>query len=285
MSGQFREMRFLPVVKAYPALSATYGEVSCVAGVEMGPAGPEGWVRLYPVSFRALGDGARFAKYQPITLRVRPPSNDRRPETWRPDQDSIRVAGDALSTRDGWRARRPWIEPLMAESMCELLRRQRLDGTSLGIFRPRAVEDLVIAPVEVARAKQQAMAAWAGQTSLMGFGTQERNEQLRAIELMPWRFIYNYRCADRACGGHRQSITDWEIFQFYRRVRDAADWQQQVRDRFVGTLCGSERETAFVVGNQHQHPGSFLVLSVWWPERRASPGQMSLTEIADDHVA
>lgn len=46
---------FLPLVKAYPALSKTYGEVSCIAGVETTAAGLQ-WIRLYPVPFRALDD-------------------------------------------------------------------------------------------------------------------------------------------------------------------------------------------------------------------------------------
>jgi len=53
----------LPLVKAYPALSQTYGEVSCVAGVRTdGPSSPE-WIRLYPVPFRALNDAQQFHKY------------------------------------------------------------------------------------------------------------------------------------------------------------------------------------------------------------------------------
>jgi len=44
----------LPLVKAYPALSKTYGEVSCVAGVQLaGDGNCPRWIRLYPVPFRA----------------------------------------------------------------------------------------------------------------------------------------------------------------------------------------------------------------------------------------
>lgn len=56
MSGFTMEsIEFLPLVKAYPALSRTYGEVSCIAGVQMVDSVPR-WIRLYPVPFRALKD-------------------------------------------------------------------------------------------------------------------------------------------------------------------------------------------------------------------------------------
>jgi hypothetical protein len=39
-------------------------------------------------------------------------------------------------------------------------------------------------------------------------------------------------------------------------------------------LCAADRDTAFFIGNQHQHPGSFLVLGVWWPPRQ--PEQLAI---------
>lgn len=130
-------IQFLPLVKAYPALSKTYGEVSCIAGVRMsGPGAPE-WIRLYPVPFRALDGTQQFRKYQPVLLRAVRHAGDRRPETRRPDRDSIELLGEPIPSRDGWRMRRHFVEPLMSRSMCEILQRQRADGTSLGVFRPK----------------------------------------------------------------------------------------------------------------------------------------------------
>jgi hypothetical protein len=93
------------------------------------------WVRLYPVPFRSLSEDTRFAKYQPIRVRVQQHSGDRRPETRRPDRDSIEVAGPPASSDHAWRRRRRFVEPLMAPSMCEIRRRQRAAGTSLAVSR------------------------------------------------------------------------------------------------------------------------------------------------------
>ena len=124
---------FLPVVKAYPVLSRTYGEVSCIAGIQMNQPTPR-WIRLYPVPFRTLEDDQRFKKYQPMSVEASGHSGDRRPETRRPNRDSFRLAGDSLSTDHGWRARRRFVEPLMVDSMCGVLRQERLDRTSLAVF-------------------------------------------------------------------------------------------------------------------------------------------------------
>jgi hypothetical protein len=270
----------LPVVKAYPALSRSYGEVSCVAGVQMSGAGSPKWIRLYPVPFRALDGDQQFRKYEPVSVEVTMPRNDRRPETRRPNRDSIQVVGKPLSTDHGWRQRRRFIEPLIVESMCWLQRQEESYGTSLGVFRPADVDRLVFEPTEVDVEKREIAARWAAQGSLFGLSaSEERAGQLQALEQMPFRFKYRYRCTDPTCSGHEQSIIDWEIAQFYRQVRHHENWRDRMSDKWIGELCASNRDTALVVGNMHQHPGSFLVLGVWWPPREVE--QLALDDLLD----
>ncbi len=268
---------FIPLVKAYPALSRQYGEVSCVAGVEMAADGPR-WIRLYPVPFRSLDDDQQFRKYQPVRLRVETHRRDLRPETRRPDRDSIELRGEPVSSRNGWALRRRFVEPLMVASMCEISRDQRRDGTSLGVFRPGQIIDFKIEKASVDEAKRQIAKAWSAQTSLLdGLGSDERTNQLRELEQVPWTFRYRYQCDVAGCRGHSQSIVDWEIAQFYRRVRHFDDWRDRMRERWVDKVCGADRDTALFVGNMHQHPGSFLILGVWWPPLR--PEQLALTDL------
>jgi hypothetical protein len=272
---QLETIEYLPFVKAYPALSKTYGEVSCIAGVRVCADETPEWVRLYPVPFRALDDAQQFGKYQPVSVRVSAHGGDRRPETRRPDRDSITIVGNPISTRNGWEARRRFVEPLMVSSMCEVLRKQRVDGTSLAVFRPKRVLDLLISPADVQEEKVRIAKAWAAQPSLLAdVAASEKGHQLREIEQIPWTFRYRYECDDDACNGHTQSIVDWEIAAFYRQVRRYDDWQDRVKARWLGELCGNDRDTAFFVGNMHQHLSSFLVLGVWWPPTR--PQQMTL---------
>jgi hypothetical protein len=271
-------IELVPLVKAYPALSRTYGEVCCVAGTQMTEAGPT-WIRLYPVPFRALEDQQQFRKYQRIRLRVSAHRGDTRPETRRPDRDSIETVGSPISSSEGWARRRRWVEPLMVPSMCEVRRRQRQDKTSLAVFRPAQVEDLVIEDRDIEEDKRKMAKAFAAQGNLFGgLDGGERQQQLQELEQIPYSFKYRYTCAEPECSGHAQSIIDWEIVQFYRQVRHRDDWRNRLRARWLGELCGADKDTAFFVGNQHLHPHTFMILGVWWPPRR--PEQLALADLA-----
>lgn len=265
---------FLPLVKAYPALSKSYGEVSCVAGVQLDPA-PMRWIRLYPIPFRALEDSQQFRKYQPISVEIQTHSGDPRPETRRPNRESIQTVGKPVPTSDDWRQRRRFVEPLMVESMCDLRRQQAANGTSLGVFRPAEVQELTFEAADIGSEKKEIARNWAAQGSLLdGAGSDERKQQLRALELIPWKFRLKYWCSDPTCGGHEQSVIDWEIARTYQRERRHVDWQKRMKVRWLGELCAPTRDTAFFVGNQHLYPTAFLILGVWWPPRR--PEQLLL---------
>lgn len=271
--NEVREVKVLPLVKAYPNLSRKYGEVSCIAGLDMDTGG---WIRLYPVPFRALEDKQQFRKYEPICASVQRRSGDRRPESWRVDADSIEVIAPVIGSERGWEARRPLVEPAIGKSMCAVRRAQREDGTSLQMFRVCEVSDLVIEEVERDPEKGRMAEAWAAQGSLLGAG--ELKQQREALEQIPFRFQYRYRCLDSNCRGHLQSIVDWEIVQLFRNVRCRAEWKELIREKWLGQMCGADKDTAFIVGNQHQYPDSFLVLGVWWPPKLT---QLSLADPGD----
>jgi len=267
-----RKVKFLPLVKAYPALSRRYGEVSCVAGLDMESMQ---WMRLYPVPFRSLEDAQQFRKYEPIRATVQRPRDDRRPESWRVDADSIEVVGPRLTAERGWEARRPFVEPGIAGSMCAIRRAQKSDGTSLRMFRPKEVLDFEIEAVEPDPEKSQQAADWAAQGTL---DATEVQLQRKALEQIPFRFLYRYRCADKECPTHRQSIVDWEVAALYRNVRDRPNWRELMRSQWLDQMCGPDKDTAFIAGNQHQHLDGFLILGVWWPPRR---DQLSLVDSGD----
>ena len=77
-------------------------------------------------------------------------------------------------------------------------------------------------------------------------------------------------------------MIDWEVCQLYRNLRDEGnslpEIKSKIRDKFLNTLCGKDRDTYFFVGNQWKHPRGFLVLGIFWPPKRAyrSDGQPTL---------
>jgi hypothetical protein len=249
-------------VKAYPSLSKTYGEVVCVAGIRTDLERPE-WVRLFPVAFRDLPFTHRFHKYDVIRLEAAKHSRDPRPETYRPNVESIEVVGK-LDTKKGWAKRRPYIEPLIVNSMCELRRRQQKDGTSLGVIRPGKVLDLTI---------EDAPGTWDQSKQLIANQPSLFFADKKGIEKIPHQVRYRYRCDETGCAGHHQMIIDWELAQSFRDWRkryDAKTLLEKIRERWLDEMCRPDKETLFFVGNQHLQPTSFLVLGVFWPPASTS---------------
>ncbi len=56
----------------------------------------------------------------------------------------------------------------------------------------------------------------------------------------------------------------------WRRVRQREDWQEALRDKFERQMWAA-RDAVLFLGNQEEHPSSFLVLGVFWPQ--AGPSQ------------
>lgn len=108
-------MRVLITVMTYPHPTRGLREVVCTAGVtERGE-----WVRLYPIDYRYLPAEQRFHKYQWVEVELGAPgeTNDRRKESRSPRLTSIRPLGKPLSTKDGWAARRSFIDRMPHSTM------------------------------------------------------------------------------------------------------------------------------------------------------------------------
>ncbi|MBI5394899.1 MAG: hypothetical protein HZA91_06325 [Verrucomicrobia bacterium] len=225
----------------------------------------EGWVRLYPISFRHLPKERRFTKYQLVRLRMRK-HEEARPESYRPDQESL-VLGEVLSSKKTWQARKDWLLKTANASMCEILRLQREHGKSLGMFKPRCAPDLKI---------EKADKEWNDIVNQLHFF----EEPDKPLEPIPFRFKYRYVCDDAHCKGHEQTIVDWEACELYRKLRDSETSEQAVRakmrQKWVEQLWGGDKDSYLFVGNQLAHPRSFIVLGVFWPPKIGDEQQMKL---------
>lgn len=257
-------MRFIVLVKAAPVLTSQLNETMCVAGARTDTPDPE-WVRLHPVPFRDLDDESKFVKYQVVSVSVRHPRSDRRPESWSPLHGSI-VPGEVLGTENGWAQRRRIIDRLPEAAMCDLVEANRSgSGTgtpSLAVVRPVQSPRLKITERDAEQLQkwQQRAAGAAARQSLFD----DPDDRKPDFEVVPWRFQYEYKCRAPACSGHTQTIVDWEALALWRRVRHRSDWQEQLRVKFEEEMW-HQRDSVLFVGNQEQHPIAFLVLGVFWP--------------------
>ena len=255
--GFEQTMDVLVLVKAYPTPSTKYTESVCVAGLRVDTPDRE-WIRLYPVQFRLLPQERQFKKYDIIRLRTRRPRNDSRPESRTPITESIEVVGHISSER-GWATRIPFINEVKLNSMCELHRRQRDTGTSLGVFKPAVLTDFEITPTspEWDEARRAAL----GQGSLLSSAPQ------LPLKKIPFDFHYSFMCDDVGCGGHRMSMIDWEVGAHYRRTAGLPEDERQrlVMERWRDRVCGASRNTHFFAGNLAKRQNTFVLLGAFWP--------------------
>lgn len=257
----------LVTVKAYPVIAQKSGESVCVAGVRLDSPRPT-WARLFPVGFRALPSTQQFHKYDVIRLRAqRKGGSDRRPETYAPDLNSLVVGPNVDTDRGRWQRRSELIGDLRgATTTCTLAARAREAGqnsASLGLVKPRNVDLTVVGNPEY-------KPGGAAHVDVDLFG-----EEHEVLEKTPFIATYHYQCAgESSCRGHNQSIVDWESGQLARRNLENMTPErarEAHRQRFLDEMFAPGKDTYFYVGNQHQRPGSFLVLGLFSPKGNPQP--------------
>jgi hypothetical protein len=255
--GRSERIRVLITVKAYPQLSHSYGETVCVAGVRID--GPQmQFVRLFPVPFRNMELERQFAKYSIVEVDVSPHVTDTRPESLRPNLDTLQIIEDVPPGKD-WSTRATFIRPLVSESMCEIQRRQVVDGTSLGVFRPAMVTDFLL---EASKEREAGLEALTMQVDMF-------DEDRKPLEALPYRFVYRFRCSEKACTGHRMGSIDWEIGAAYlnwRRTYPEHELPERLRRKWFEEMTAPRRDLYFFVGNVHRYPKTFVVLGAFYPK-------------------
>ncbi len=248
--------KVLITVRTYPSPAQKGVEVSCTAGITE----DREWIRLFPVPYRFLAGAQRFKKYQWIKLNVQRARDDPRPESYKLDRDSIQIVSEPLPSASKWRARKEIVFPLKSRSLCALRAARKKQGyPTLGIFQPAEIKRLLIEPDNAEWSPSQL--ARLRQLSL--FNEAPRTE----LEKIPFRFRYEFRCAEATCTGHTMVCTDWEIGQSYRnfrRVYGPNGWEAKFREKFESGM--QERcDTHFYVGTLHTHPNIWIIVGLFYP--------------------
>ncbi|MCG5469572.1 hypothetical protein LADH09A_003487 [Micromonospora sp. LAH09] len=257
-------------MKAAPNPSARYGETVCVGALGMDPPWT-GWIRLYPVHYRDLDDDGKFHKYDIIHVDALPASQDQRRESWKPIVDTITTERHIASRQ----SRRNLLDPLVEDSMCWLNKQARDDRSARSIALIRVAD---ISSLQVKRhpgwsaEDRKKIAGYLNQLDLL--------EPAKRSPLQAPRFTgaYRYRCADRHCSGHQQTLWDWEFVALQRRLDQLTDAEaaEQLRNKFLTQLCAADRDVAFYVGNQAARPQSFSIGGVYAPRRPTSRYRLHL---------
>lgn len=263
------KLKVLITVKTYPIPSKKYDELVCTAGVtEQGD-----FIRLYPINFRELPYMKQYQKYQWIeVLAKKHQGYDVRKESYRPVNDSLQILGEPIPSNPGnWSERMKFVLAKKSQSLEELQEKQQADHTSLGIFKPYKIHDLVISPDTN---------EWS--QSFLNELKQQRLFECRQNTLVPprkvpYKFQYCFKCDDPRCKGtHKIMIEDWEVGAFFWRMVDKGcspeEASLKVRDNFLDKLCGPDKDTHFYVGTLQQYPKIWVVLGLLYPKKKSKKG-------------
>jgi len=256
---QIDNKRILITVKAYPNPSKKYGETVCCAGVDLSNFQ---LVRLYPVPFRDLDNDQQFKKYSIIEVDCFPPSDDKRPESFRVNSDSIKVVAVLDTEKGTWQKRKEIVLKVPVKSMCQVYKDAEDQDLSLGLVKP---EDVTFGWAKQSLSDQQARESCYAQLSFF-------DKQKDAIEEIPYSFYYNFKCARVVdCPGHKLSIIDWEIGQMYRQFLSTYPTEeirlQKIQQKWLEISDTTKKEVYFYVGNLKRFRSTFMVLGVFYPKK------------------
>lgn len=238
-------MKVLITVKAAPEPSKSYGDTVCVAGVRVDRE-PHEWIRLYPVPFRHLATEEQFSKYQVVELDVNPAQHDSRSESRRPVWGSLTIDEAALKVP----ARAIVLEPMQTRTMCELVAgvQANMNAQSLGLVRVRELQRFEITDHPGWTPAQQASIAASLEPTLFD---DPDAKPVPALEAPRLRVYYKYLCMSEGCGGHRQSILDFEMSALQYRGRHLAleELKARITTKFRDEKFGPDKRTSLFVGN------------------------------------
>ncbi|HZQ92452.1 MAG TPA: hypothetical protein VFA60_11710 [Terriglobales bacterium] len=258
MAAKTEIKKALIVVRTYPTPAKNGAEVSCTAAItDKGE-----WLRLFPVPWRYLAAEQQFRRYQHVELTVEK-ATDPRPESYKLKQNGIKILSEPLPTDHDWRPRKEIIEPLRAHCLCCLAKQRDAQGhPTLGIFRPKHIEKLIIAPDTP---------DWtAAQRAILEQGHLFAEKPKKQLEKIPFRFQYKFGCDDSSCSGHTMICTDWEMAESYRRWKQdySEKWEEKFRQRYEKEMI-EKYDTSFYVGTVHQHPGTWIIVGLFYPPKVA----------------
>ena len=273
--------RIYIVVKTYPTISKEYSELVCTAGVlEDGS-----WIRLYPVPFRKLTDYQKYPKYSWIEVEVVRNTKDFRPESYRPTLASISVGSKPKKV--DWDERRKIIfkKNNTYTNLQELINKAKSDGTSLAVFRPTKIHDLIVEPVDRDWDTEKLAILKNLSQQLSLFQTPEEIEaEYRVVPKVPYKF--SYRFEDDSGRQSTLMIEDWEIGMLYFKCLKRANGDEKialnnVRKKYYDLFI--RKDIYLFLGTTLAHhnvsKSPFLIIGVFYPPLLSTDQQMNLFDM------
>ena len=264
-----RKERVYIMVKTYPAISKKYNELVCTAGIlENGE-----WIRLYPIPFRILKEDQKFPKFSWIEVEIERNTEDFRPETYRPNLNSICV--DPRPDKVDWKKRNDVIfkRTSVYRDLEKLLQDKSEKSISLAIFKPKRILDLVVKKTsrEWDLQKLETLREKAAQLDLF-MTPEEVQAEFSVVPKVPYEFSYKFE--DEKGKISTLMISDWEIGMLYFNClkwtnNDEPEAVKQVKTKYLDFF--STRDVYLFLGTTKGYhnisDNPFIIIGVYYPPK------------------
>lgn len=234
------EAEAIILVKASPQVGQKHGETVCCAGVT-----PDGeWLRLYPVTFRRLEDASKFKRWDRIRFHWRKPTDDKRPESLRIDQESIEIIGELPQKEK---------QNLLARLEVTDLKAVAAQGKTLTLLRPQPQPIFVVEAKSAEEIEEEKKSYESACKQHDMFYT----NTLKPLKPCPFRFKYRYKSDD---GDHFGTCQDWETNATFFNWKNQYGEEKALQE--MKRVFGEEypgKGMVFAMGTHSRHPHVWLI--------------------------
>lgn len=266
--------KVLITVKTYPVISKKYKELVCTAGFDE----DGNWIRIYPVPFRQIDYKNQYSKYQWMNIDLEKNTSDPRPESYRPNWQSVPELLDKIDTKNNWAERKKYALKEVYTNLTELIAEAKSETfKSLATFKPSKILDFEITPVDREWSKDKLGLLKQGDL----FEPWEENI-IEVVNKLPYTFHYIFE--DDEGRVSRLMIEDWEVGALYwncfSRSGSEEDALDKVREKYFDDFVNN-RDLYFYLGTQHKHHvmkarNPFVIIGAFPPTKPKKTNQMKL---------
>ncbi|MDR1404177.1 MAG: hypothetical protein LBJ20_01225 [Candidatus Methanoplasma sp.] len=252
--------KVLVLAKAEPLTSKKYQASVCAAGIT-----DDGeFIRIYPVPFRIFCDkNTKISKYDWIEVDCEKAEDDKRPEIYKINPDTIKKVGHIDADGAEWSERSTILLPKRVKNLQELSE----SGASLGLIRPSEILDF---KYEKSKDNEEAKVGKEYNKAFqMIFDEEGEIKKIPAINRKYDRhFSYVFKC-DGEEKNHKIICEDWELYEAFRKWRDIykdeGETLGKIRDRFFDTFT-TKNDLHFIMGT-HYIFKTWIIIGLYYPKK------------------
>lgn len=215
MGLQGERKRILILVKTYPSISKSYGELVCTAGIDENGH----WIRLYPMPIAMFRDN-EIKKYTWIEVEVtkRDRRFDDRPESYVPQRKTLQLIRHLPTNRYSDERRRAVLGKVKTfTNLSELIELGLNKTISLALFKPKRVLKISVARDTPEYSDEDWERFRAYQSDL--FENPDFFDKQEPIKKLPFKLQISFE--DVVGRPSQMTVLDWEVGAlWYNHLRD-----------------------------------------------------------------